>query len=169
MTTVATSRRGWLALAGTSVLLAACGFKLRAPVELPYRRLALQGFAKNAPMVDEIRLALPATVRLVETANEADAVVVVLRDQFTRTVAASTSASEVREFRLRVVLRFRLTGPDGQEWLPVTELERSRDMSYTETAALAKEAEQAALVHDMRADLARQLLDMLAATGRQPR
>jgi len=169
------SRRTWLlaAAAGLGVGLGAglsgCGFALRQPTALPYTRIALQGFAVRSPMLDEIRHALPPSCVVVDSPAAAQAVIVALEDKVYRTVAASTSAGEVREFRLRVTLKFRLAGPGGEEWLPATELEQSRDMSYTESAALAKGSEEAGLLRAMRADLARQLLAMLAATGRQAR
>ena len=54
------------------------------------------------------------------------------------------------------------------EGLTDKQLELTRDMSYSETAALAKQTEEAGLVREMRMDVAQQLLQMLAAATRQP-
>jgi LPS-assembly lipoprotein len=102
-----------------------------------------------------------------ESANMADLVLTSLEDHYYRTVVASTAAGQVRELRLRAVLRFRVTQPDGKVLIEDTELERSRDMSYTETAALAKEAEEAVLMREIRADMVQQVLRMIALVGRQ--
>lgn len=156
------------AMAG-AVLLAGCGFQLRQPAELPYARVALAGFARNSAMAEVLAESLPANARMVEAARDADVVVVALDDRLTRTVVASTAAGQVREFRLRVTLKFRFTGPDGHVLGPDAELEQSRDLSYTETAALGKEDEERLLEHEMRADIAAQLLRMLSASGRAAR
>jgi LPS-assembly lipoprotein len=151
--------------AALGVALAGCGFTLRQPARLPFTRLAISGFRPASPMADALRQALPRSVQVVARPQDAEVVLVVLEDRFDKTVAASTAAGQVREFRLRVTLRFRLDRPDGSPQLPEQRLELVRDMSYSETAALAKQAEEAGLVRDMRMDLADQLLQMLAATG----
>ena len=73
---------------------------------------------------------------------------------------------EVREFRLRVKLRFHFASPQGTALGPVAELEQSRDMSYAESYALGKEVEELELLREMRSDIARQLLQRLSALGR---
>lgn len=166
------ARRRALAAAGAGalgLLLGGCGFQLRQPVALGIQRLALSGFVPRSAMAAALRRALPSSVSEVASPAAAEVVVQALDDRFERTVAASTAAGQVREFRLRVSLRFRLTRADGSELLGDTLLEQQRDMSYTETAALAKEGEQALLVNDMRDDIARQLLRMLAAAGSSAR
>jgi LPS-assembly lipoprotein len=158
-------RRGLIAFAVAAATLAGCGFQLRRPVELPFTRLAISGFKPASPMAEALRQALPSTVTVVNRPLDAEVVLVVLEDRYDKTVAASTAAGQVREFRLRVTLRFRLDKPEGGAQLPEQRLELVRDMSYSETAALAKQTEEAGLVRDMRQDLAQQLLQMLAAAG----
>lgn len=167
---MATTRRRWLLAAlGGPVLLSGCGFALRRPAELPFSKLAIAGFKPNSPMAEALRQSLPRSVTVVAQPKDADVVLLAIEERFDRTVAASTAAGQVREFRLRVALRFRLDRPDGSPQLPETQLELTRDMSYDETAALAKQVEEAGLVRDMRMDLAQQLLQMLAATGHKVR
>jgi LPS-assembly lipoprotein len=163
---VACRRTALLALAASA--LAGCGFELRRPERLPFNRLALTGFQPRSPLAEALRQALPSQVKVVAHPNEAEMVLVAIEERFDKTVAASTAGGQVREFRLRVTLRFRLDRPDGSPQLGETRLELTRDMSYSETAALAKQAEEAGLVREMRADLAQQLLHMLAATGPRP-
>ena len=162
------SRRSVLVAAGGALcggLLAGCGFALRRPADLPFSKLAINGFKPNSPMAEALRQSLPRSVKVVASPKDADVVLVAIEDRFDKTVAASTAAGQVREFRLRLTLRFRLDRPDGSPQLPETQLELTRDMSYNETAALAKQVEEAGLVREMRMDLAQQLLQMLAATS----
>ena len=161
-------RRALLA-AAAALALAGCGFELRQPAEVPYRRIALKGFANRSPMLEAIRRELPASVQLVEPAGQPEVQVVALEDALHRSVVASTSVGQVREFRLRVRLRFHFATPAGEPLGSVTELEQVRDLSYSETAALGKEAEEAMLLREMRADIARQVVQRLAALGRSGR
>ena len=78
-------------------------------------------------------------------------------------VAGVNASGQVREFQLRLRLQFRLRARDGRELVESTELLQQRDMSFSETVALAKEAEEALLYRDMQADLVRQLMRRLAA------
>jgi LPS-assembly lipoprotein len=173
--TASPSRRAALrGLAGVALgtasaaLLSACGFRLRRPVSLGYQRIAVQGFKPRSPMLEALRTALPSDVQLQDTPKDAEVILTALQDHFYRTVAASTATGQVREWRLRVLLKYRLSTPDGHILVDDTELEQSRDLSYTETSALAKEQEEAMLVREMRSDIAAQLLRMLASTGHRP-
>ncbi len=69
----------------------------------------------------------------------------------------------MRELQLRLRVRIRLRGADGSEWIPDTELLQSRDISYSETIALAKEAEEALLYRNMQTDIVQQIVRRLAS------
>jgi LPS-assembly lipoprotein len=69
----------------------------------------------------------------------------------------------VREFQLRIRVKFRLRTLTGREVIAPTDIVQQRDFSYSETAALAKEAEEVMLYRDMQADIVQQLLRRLAA------
>jgi LPS-assembly lipoprotein len=69
----------------------------------------------------------------------------------------------VREFQLRIKLRFRLRTPQGLELIAPTEITQQRDISFSESAVLAKEAEEALLYRDMQSDIVQQLLRRIAA------
>jgi LPS-assembly lipoprotein len=165
----AARRRAWLAgAAGGALLLATlsgCGFALKRPPELQLKRVQLRGFAALSPMADELRRQLRTSpgVALVERADAAEVVLEALGDTREQVVAASTTAGQVRELTLRARLRFRAYTPSGHELIPATELLLSRDMSYTETAALAKDYEAQIMFRAMQGDLANQVLRRLAA------
>ena len=78
-------------------------------------------------------------------------------------MVASTSAAQVRELQLRVKFSFRAHTPAGRELIPRAELLLARDLSYSETAALAKEYEEAELFREMQSDV---VLAGAAAPGR---
>jgi LPS-assembly lipoprotein len=145
-----------------AVGLTACGFQLRGATELPFSRIALEGFAARSPLADELRRTLAQSAEVVATPAQAQVVLHAITDRRERSVVASTTAGQVRELQLRVRLEFRLTTPGGRELIPPTELLLARDMSYSETVALAKEYEEAQLVKAMQSDIVGQLMRRLA-------
>ena len=155
-------RRSLLGL-GAASLLAGCGFQLRRTPAMAFRTIALQGFSERSPLVDELRRALASVSGVVASPAEAEVVLQALNDQRERSVVASTAAGQVRELQLRVRFTFRVTARDGRELLPPQELLLSRDMSYNETNALAKEQEEAQLLRAMQTDIVQQVLRRLSA------
>ena len=158
-------RRAWFAALVGAAALTGCGFQLRRAPELPFKTLHLSGFKPTSPMGVALRRALgasPAT-RLVEGRPQADAIFEVLGDSDERGVVAYTSSGQVRELQLRSRLVFRLVSASGRELLARTEIVQSRDMSYNERDALAKEQEEQLLYRAMQDDIAMQVLRRLAA------
>lgn len=155
-------RRSLLAL--TSVVwLSACGFELRRPPELQLKRLMLKGFDKRSPLAEELRRTLQAGgTQVVETTAQAEAVLESLRDSREQVVAAQTAAGQVRELTLRLHFKFRLATPADRELIGPSELVLTRDMSYSETTALAKEQEAEMLYRAMQSDVVLQVMRRLA-------
>jgi LPS-assembly lipoprotein len=145
--------------------LAGCGFELRRAPELQFRTLALTGFAPRSPLADELRRSINASrqTRVVDAPAQAQVVLHAIADARERSVVASTSAGQVRELQLRARLEFRLSTPAGRELIPATEIRLTRDLSYSETVALAKEQEEAFLYKSMQSDIVAQVMRRLAA------
>lgn len=158
-------RRRHLLAAAASAALAGCGFQLRRPPEMRFRTIALTGFRPHSPVADELRLNLNAspTTVVVEAPSQAQVVLEALTDARERSVVASTAAGQVRELQIRTRLQFRLHTPAGKELIAPTELVLSRDISYGENLALAKEQEEALLYRTMQSDIVSQVLRRLAA------
>ncbi len=144
-------------------LLAGCGFHLRQPPRLAFKSIALTGFARRSPLADEFKRELQRQVLVLDTPDKADVVLVALDDAREKSVVASTAAAQVRELQLRLKFHFRAHTPGGRELIPRAELLLARDLSYSETQALGKEAEEGELFRDMQADVVAQVLRRLAA------
>ena len=80
-----------------------------------------------------------------------------------KVILSRTSTGTVREFNLRLRVNFRLRTRSGDELIPETEIVQEREISFSETAALSKEAEEQLLYRDMRSDLVQQLIRRIAA------
>ena len=156
-------RRALLSLAALG--LSGCGFELRRAPELRFKTLQLAGFKAHSPLADELRRSIAAstTTRVVEAASQAEVVLEALTDLRDKGVVTSTTAGQVREVQLRYKLNFRVHTPAGKELIAATEIATSRDMTYNERDALAKEQEEELLYRAMQGDIASQVLRRLAA------
>ncbi|MEO8281309.1 MAG: LPS assembly lipoprotein LptE [Ideonella sp.] len=161
-------RRRHIVLAATgAVLLSGCGFELRRAPALNFRTIQLRGFADRSPLAEELRVNIDAsrTTLVVDSLAQADVVLQVLADARERSVVASTSAGQVRELQLRSRFVFRLSTRSGRVLIPTREIRLDRDMSYSETIALAKEQEEAALFRAMQSDIVSQVMRILSAVS----
>ena len=159
-------RRILLAQCGL-LALSGCGFQLRGAVQLAFDSIYVN--ASEASLLgNELKRSLESlgTVRVVNDPaqqSEAQAVLEFVSEAREKTVVGVTATGQVREFQLRVRLKFRLRTPQGKELIPVTELLQQRDISFNESAVLAKEAEEGLMYRDMQSDIVQQLLRRLAA------
>ncbi|HOL37788.1 MAG TPA: LPS assembly lipoprotein LptE [Rubrivivax sp.] len=154
---------GVLAALAALAALAGCGFELRQPLQLHFSSIALTGFAARSPLAGELRRTLGAQTRVLDDPARAEVVLEALADRRERSVVASTAAAQVRELTLRLAFDFRVHTPGGRELVPKVSLLLSRDLSYSETFALAKEEEQDALFREMQTDIVAQVMRRLAA------
>jgi LPS-assembly lipoprotein len=147
-----------------AIAITGCGFKMRGSFNYAFKTL-LSGFVDNSTLGNEFKrvLAADGAVALVTDPAKAQVVLDVISEQREKVVVGVTSAGQVREFQLRLRLKFRLRTPSGKDIIPETELLVQRDVSFNETAVLAKENEEAVLYRDMQTDMVQQLLRRLAA------
>jgi LPS-assembly lipoprotein len=147
-----------------AIAVTGCGFKMRGSFNYAFKTL-LSGFVDNSTLGNEFKrvLAADGAVVLVTDPAKAQVVLDVISEQREKVVVGVTSAGQVREFQLRLRLKFRLRTPSGKDIIPETELLVQRDVSFNETAVLAKENEEAVLYRDMQNDMVQQLLRRLAA------
>jgi LPS-assembly lipoprotein len=138
--------------------LAGCGFQLRGEQSFVFETISVQA-PQNGAVAQDLRLALGAA-RLREPAQVR---LDILSEQREKTVVGVNASGQVREFQLRIRLNIRLRNAAGQDLIPEGELVQSRDISFNESAVLAKEAEEALLYRDMQNDLVQQVLRRLSA------
>ena len=146
--------------------LAGCGFALRRTGDYPFKTL-LAGFSVTSPLGAELSRQLRGTGRIellteAKQAPQADVILDILQEQRQRVVVGLNASGQVRELQLRMTVKFRLRNPDGLEWIEPVEVYQQRDLSYNETAALSKEAEEAMLYRDMQNDIVQQIMRRLA-------
>lgn len=150
---------------GAAVTLAGCGFELKRPPELSFKTIQLAGFPPRSPLAAELKSSIDAstTTHVVDAAKDAEVVLQAIGESREKAVVAQTAALEIREFELRLRFTFRLRSASGKDLIPDSEILQRRSLTYTETAALAKEQEEAFLYRAMQSDIVSQVLRRLAS------
>ena len=147
--------------------LGGCGFELRRPPEFAFSSV-YASVAPSSVLGIELKrnLAAVGSVKLItDTAQAKNAQVVleVVNELREKVVVGMNASGQVREFQLRLRLKFRLRTQDGTELIQETELLQQRDLSYSEVYALSKEAEEAMLYRSMQTDIVHQIIRRMAA------
>jgi len=157
-------KRRLLVIGGAGMVLAGCGFQLR---QAPHFAFSTIYIGASSALATELKRTIASSdgVQVVDAARAASAQVVLdlLGDQREKVVVGLNATGQVREFQLRTRVKFKLRTPQGKELIPETELLQQRDISFNESAALAKEAEENLLYRDMQTDIVQQLMRRLAA------
>lgn len=157
-----------VSVASLAPLLGACGFRLRGVPQFAFRSLFIQA-GRGSSLARELERTLASSsdaltvLRDPRSPDDAEVIFELLGEQQERVVVGLNASGQVRELQLRLRVRFRLRKPNGDEVIPETELLQQRDISYNETIALSKEAEEQLLQRNMQTDLVQQLLRRLAA------
>lgn len=152
-------------LLSLAAVLAGCGFELRRAPELHFKAIALTGFKPQSPLAADLRRNLRSVdgTQVVDAVAQAQVVLVSLTDVREKGVVSSGTAGQVLEVQLRSRFSFRLHTPGGRELIPPSEILLTRDMTYNEGIALAKEQEENLLYRAMENDIAAQVLRRLAS------
>ena len=148
-------------------VLAGCGFQLRGAPDLAFTSIYVN-VSEASTIGNELKrnLVSLAPLQVINPpAAQSDAQVIldITFEQREKTVVGVNASGQVREFQLRLRVRFRLRTPQGKELIPDTELLQQRDISFNESAVLAKEAEERLMYRDMQSDIVQQLVRRLAA------
>jgi LPS-assembly lipoprotein len=154
-----------------SLVLGGCGFKLRGSQDLAFSSLAVMP-NPGGPLAIELRRSFGNAVQVLAPGvplTQAQVVLDILQEQREKTVVGLNSSGQVRQLLLRIRVKFRVRTPQGQDLVPEAEIVQQRDMSFNESAVLAKEAEEALLYRDMQTDIVQQILRRLTTVDHATR
>ena len=146
--------------------LTACGFALRTTPDFPFSIMysTMGGTAIGAELKGLIESS--GKVKVINDLSQltsAQVVLTVVAEQREKVVVGLNTSGQVREFQLRSSFKFKLATPQGVELIPETNIALQRDVSFNESAVLAKEAEEGLLYRDMQKDIVKQVMRRLAA------
>ena len=108
-------------------------------------------------------------MKLVADPRDAEVHLRILSENTEKSIQTLTGAGRVYDFQLRLRVGFRASDGAGNPLVEPTEIEVRRVITYSETAPLAKEAEELLLFEDMRGEAAGQIMRRLSVVNaRQP-
>jgi LPS-assembly lipoprotein len=157
-----------LILAIPAASLMGCGFKPRGSASFSFVFQSIfSGFIPTSTLGQEFkRQAIAQGLSVLDTGADANKAQVVLRihqELRERAAVGAGVTGQVNAIQLRLRFKFSLFTTQGKTLLDEVELYQQRELSYSESFALAKEAEEQLLYTDMQVETAQQLLRRLSA------
>ena len=150
----------------TLFLAAGCGFHLRGTTELPFESIYLPNATTGVALDLKRNLQVGTRARVVDDPRDAQAIMQFTVETREKEILSLTSGGRVREFQLRYRVGFRVHDGKGGDFVPQSTVQLSRDVTYSDTAVLAKESEELLLYRDMQTDMVQQIMRRLAAAKR---
>ena len=146
--------------------LAGCGFRLRGTAEVPFETLYLPN-SDSGIALDLRRYVQAGTrARVVDDPKQAEAVLAFTEENREKNILSLTSAGRVSEFQLKYRVGFRVHDGKGAEFVPVSTVRLTRDVTFNDSDVLSKEAEEQLLYRDMQFDMVQQIMRRIAAAQR---
>ena len=134
---------------------------------MPFETIHVPGATAGIALDLKRNIESGTRARVVDDPKAAQALLQVTEEARSREILSLTSAGRVREFQLRYRVGFRVHDGKGGEFVPVSVIQLTRDMTYSDAEILAKEQEEQLLFRDMRTDMVQQILRRLA-TAKPP-
>jgi LPS-assembly lipoprotein len=155
---------GRIATLALSIGLLACGFHLRGEAHYAFATLFLNS-APALPLTTELKRSLEGigSAQLVAAAASAEAVLDVNSVEDTKQILSLSGGGKVAEYLLTKRVLFRVHDNYGNDWLPTAEVLVRRSYTYSDTEALAKEAQEQRLWREMQTDSVQQIVRRLQA------
>lgn len=155
------------ALAAVGLALAACGFQLRGDAPMGLASLHLSADVASQVAAEIRRFLAAGPTQLAAKPADAEAHLRILAESRDKTIFTLTGAGRVYEYQLRLLVSYQLTAPGREEPLIApSQIDVRRVVTYSESAPLAKEAEEQLLYRDMQVDAAGQILRRIALVRR---
>jgi len=148
------------------LVLAACGFHMRGSATVPFNTIFIPNATGGLALDLKRNIEAGTSAKVVTDAKTADAILDLFGEAREKIILSLNGAGQVREFRLRYTVNFRVHDGKGAEYVPRTQVQLTRDVTYSDTEILAKEAEEQLLFRDMQTDFVQQILRRLSAAER---
>ena len=158
----AVSLAGLLSLA----VLSACGFQLRGQYTLPFSSVFISTPGGSVVATELRRELANIPTKLMPSAKDADAQLNIIEDRRDRQILSLSGAGRVREYDLRLRVVYQLVDTKGGVFIPTSEIQLSRILSYEDSRIIAKQQEEALLYQDMERDAVGQILRRMTAIKR---
>ena len=146
--------------------MSACGFQLRGQYTLPFASVYVSSPGASVVATELKRELTNGPARLMTTAKDVDAQLNIIEDRRDRQILSLSGAGRVREYELKLRVSYQLVDGKGSVFIPTSEIQLSRILSYDDSRIIAKQQEEALLYQDMERDAVGQILRRMAAIKR---
>jgi LPS-assembly lipoprotein len=135
-----------LSIFGLILFISACGFQLRGDIQANFDSISISGGTSgfNKTLQRKFRQAGIT----IASASEAEKIVEIIENKFTKTILTLTGTGAVSEYQLDYDVTYRFKNKDAPWNLPVT-IEATRTYTYDDQDILAKDEEEKRLVSGM--------------------
>ena len=147
----------------TLLVAVGCGFHLRGTADLPFETIYVPNPTGGVALDLKRRLQVGTRARIVDDPRDAQAIMQFTEETREKEILSLTSGGRVREFQLRYRVGFRVHNGKGVDYVPQSTIQLTRDVTFSDTAVLAKESEEQLLYRDMQTDMVQQIMRRLAA------
>lgn len=149
--------------------LSACGFQLRGEAPTGLKSLHVSSVGGSQVAVEVRRSLSGGRTRVVASPADAEAHLRILDERRDKAIATLTGTGRVYEYLLRLTVAYQLEVPGREEpAIARSELELRRLITYSESAPLAKEAEEQLLYREMHSEAASQILRRISLARSRP-
>ncbi|MBV9191938.1 MAG: hypothetical protein JO292_11355 [Betaproteobacteria bacterium] len=143
-----------------------CGFQLRGSATVPFQTLYIPDARTGVALNLKRNIEAGTNAKVVDDPKKADAILELSAENKEKIILSLSGTGRVSEFRLRYSVRYRVHDGKGNEYVPSSLVQLTRDMTYDDSQILAKEAEEQLLFRDMQSDMVQQVLRRLASADR---
>ena len=146
----------------------ACGFHLRGEAHYAFDSLYLNSPAAQ-PLTTDLKRSLEGagSAQLVATPEKAQVILDINSVENSKQILSLSAGGKVAEYLLTKRVLFRVRDAGGNDWLPTSEVLVRRSYTYNDAEALAKEAQEQRLWHEMQDDAVAQIVRRLQS-ARKP-
>jgi LPS-assembly lipoprotein len=151
-----------------ALTVSACGFHLRGQVNLPpeMARTHIEGLGEYSELGRDLRRLLEGSgAQVVDTREEAGAILDIITNQASRRVLSVQAGGKVQEYELIQRLVFSVRTTDGRVLLAPQTLELNREYLYDRNDPLASGSQEGEIRDDMQRDIVQLLMRRLQALG----
>ena len=135
-----------LAILGFILVISACGFQLRGDIKANFDSISISGGTSSFNKTLQRKFRQSGIT--ITSASEAEKIVQIIENKFTKTILTLTGTGAVSEYQLDYNVTYRFKSKNGPWNLPVT-IEASRTYTYDDADILAKDEEEKRLVSGM--------------------
>ncbi|HUL40455.1 MAG TPA: LPS assembly lipoprotein LptE [Burkholderiales bacterium] len=153
-------------LAVFCLAVASCGFHLRGQATLPFDTVYVNADTDPSFAAELKRALLAGTnARVSDNPNNADAIFQLLGETRGKDILTVNTGGTVAEYELQLRVVFRVYNNKGRNWVPQTAIVLKRVLSYSDTAVLAFNDEEAQMYKDMQSDAVQQVVQRMSGAN----